>query len=219
MERGSYLVCSGSEAGEYHDCDSFYQLLEDGCIPWTSSDQNFSENYDNICQQYLQLGKISIPQVDYFNIESEEWWQNLTAEVIPLRGDVKSAPDMYPQANEEREKLVKGKLLGEIDFLSVEPNIDAAYRNIHRRYLFIIGMVEEWEEDACEVWDEFVFSPVLLADFDQDGVGELLLSGGRYRYSFDCLNSLGSGNFVGAYFDVLVNKDSPAGEQQVVPYP
>ena len=52
----------------------------------------------------------------------------------------------------------------------------------------------------------FYLNAVLLADFDGDGVAELLVKGSRAYQSESCL--LGSGNSLGGGFSVLINKDS-----------
>ena len=92
-----------------------------------------------------------------------------------------------------REKLVKGKLLGEIAFSKVSATKES---------LEAILSINKGE--CGEVEDFFKISIEKIADFNSDGIAELLLKGYRVKRSDSC--SLGSGNSLGAGFSVLVQK-------------
>lgn len=196
-KNGGTLYCTDS-AGEttrvYTSCESFNDLRETGCFGDTTLDMKIEYAYRNICSEIETLKNATAVKLDYFNLASNDWWETLPAEVIPMRGGIYS-PTTWQEENLEREKLVSGKLLGEIEFihLAVDQNgLGAVLNSI--------------EEDCGIIEDYFYMRAILLADVDGDGIAELLLNGYRSFQSESC--RLGTANGLGAGFSILVKKDS-----------
>ena len=214
-KNGWALYCHTPDGGEdvaYSDCETFYELKDRGCYGWNTVDINREYSYDSLCQELTFIGQVRESSVDNFNLESPDWWKSLPASVIPGRGGIYSEEGVE-QARIERDELVKGKLLGEIEFVSVNSEYDSSDGLL--RFSGVLS--REVYDDCGSVDDLFFFYPALLADFDSDGIGELLVSGYRNYDSEDCF--LGTGNRLGAFFDILINKDDPSTMPYVVPYP
>lgn len=96
----------------------------------------------------------------------------------------------------EQQELVAGKMLGELPLSEIEAGQGR-----------LATTVETTELYCGEVYNRLEMKATLLADFDRDGVAELLLEGYRVDRSDTC--GLGTGNSLGAAFSVVVKKESP----------
>jgi hypothetical protein len=214
-QAGGTMTCvseSSMEDVEYYDCEAFYDYKELGCYGWNTFDMYREDYYDGLCKLITRLNQANASSLDYFDLRSPDWWKSISAEVIPGRGGIYSKEEAE-EAMRERDALVAGKRLGEIDFLSAE----AFYDGEGGYYCFEGILSSENYVDCGIVYDMFVFCPALIADFDQDGLGEMLISGSRNYESDECF--LGSGNLLGAFFEVILEKDYESGPIEIIPYP
>ncbi len=206
-KNGGSLFCendSGGVSEDYRSCKSFYNLKERECYGRTTLEMNWEYRYADICQEIEALEQASISTIDYFDLESIDWWKTLPAEVIPLRGGIYTQ-ESWEKQNAERENLVTGKLLGDIDFVEVTVELKS-----------FEAILSSEEAECGKIIDYFYLNAVLLADFNRDGVSELLLHGFRAYQSESC--GLGSGNNLGGWFSVIINKDSLSAIPTVVSY-
>ena len=192
-QNGSTLYCEDiSPAGrdKYNSCSSFTSLRKRGCYGYTSYEISREISYAGLCEK-LSVVRQAKPSTDSFiDTESKSWWEKLPAEIIPMSGGVYSN-ESWEIAQDDRKELVSDKLVGQLSFDSVTANMNK-----------VEIVIDAWKEDCGEVQDYFEFSPILLADFDGDGIAELLIGGSRFNRSETC--HLGTGNRFGAGFSVLV---------------
>jgi len=114
--------------------------------------------------------------------------------------------ESWEMAAAKRQKLVVDKLLGVLAFSEIESG--------HGRFA---ATLEITELECGEIHNRLEMAATLLADFDGDGIAELLLEGYRVDRSETC--SLGTGNSLGASFSVLVKKDTPDAQVVVLKVP
>lgn len=213
--KGGGLSCpgdSGWEDKKYSDCISFYALKDIECYGYSTPAIYRERAYDEICNLINLMDQIATSELDSFDLDPDNWWKNLPAEIIPVRGGT-FAPGEFKYEKQIREQLVLNKSLDEIPFTSLGSKYDDNYG-----ILEFVGYLNSEEYESCGiVFDELYISPVLLADFDGDGIGELLLCGYRMYSSDDCL--LGSMNSLNAYFHILINMDSPSDKPIAIQYP
>ncbi|MFN2146031.1 MAG: hypothetical protein ACK2T7_11820, partial [Anaerolineales bacterium] len=139
----------------------------------------------------------------FFDLEEDDWWASIPAEVIPLRGGIYTA-ESAEQDRIEHEELVKGRTLGEMNFVEAT----ASQKGLEA-YLSIR------EIDCGLVIDFFSMNVAMLADLDDDGIAELLVKGYRANRSETCV--LGTGNYLGAEHMAIIDKDSASETPSVMP--
>lgn len=158
-------------------------------------DISMESRYAATCAKVEALVNAETSSKHYFTLESADWWQALPAEVIPMSGGIYS-DESWDVAKQQRDELVAGKELSELSMTEItdEPGHFAA--------------TLELREDECgETRNRIEMRATLLADFDNDGIAELLIEGYRVDRSDTC--SLGSGNSLGAAFSVVLKRASP----------
>lgn len=192
-QNGATLYCediSPAVREEFSSCKSFNSLRERGCYGYTSYEISREINYSDLCDKLNIARQANPSNISFIDIKSDNWWKKLPAEIMPVSGGIYNT-ELWEVAQDDRKKHVSGKLLGQLKFNSVRAS---------RGKVEII--IETWEEGCGEVQDYFEFSPILLADFDGDGISELLLNGSRFKKSETCY--LGTGNMLGAGFSAIV---------------
>lgn len=213
--KGGGLSCpgeSGWEYKEYLDCSTFYELKELECMGYHTPDMYRERSYDLFCKQISHIDQIAKPEALSIELDPDNWWNNLPAEIIPVRGG-SFAPGEYEHEKQIRDNMVIGKRLSEIPFIEAYSNYDSEYG-----YLEFVGYLNSYEYPDCGfVYDEFYIRPELIADFDDDSIGELLLWGYRTYSSENCL--LGSINALDAYFYILIDWDDPSDPPNAIQYP
>jgi hypothetical protein len=194
-KKGGQLYCeygSGGKHEEFNSCKSFLLLQKKGCFGYSTAGISMKIWYSDLCKEIDTLKRAKPATTNYFKINSDDWWKYLPAEVIPMPGGIYN-DSSWEITKVAREKLVKGKLLGEIAFSKVSATKES---------LEAILSIDKGE--CGEVEDFFKISIEKIADFNSDGIAELLLKGYRVKRSDSC--NLGSGNSLGAGFSVLVQK-------------
>ncbi len=182
------------EIVEFNSCDAFFELQEKGCFGHTTLDMNVEHWYMGVCNEIEAFKQASVSAVDYFDLDAPDWWKRLPAEVIPMPSGIYTQ-EAWNEESLEREKKVSGKLFGELDFVDVTVENEG-----------IEVILASQNMDCGEVIDFFYMRPILLADFDNDGIADLLLKGTRRLQSETCL--LGSGNSLGASLSIIVKKST-----------
>jgi len=161
--------------------------------------------YESMCGMMSALASAKDSNLHFFSIESADWWKTLPADLIPMTGGIYSDRS-WEKAVAKRNALVEGKVLGELPFTEV----------VADRGRFAAA-VEVTKSDCGEIRNHLEFSATLLADFDGDGIAELLLEGYRVNKSDNC--PLGTGNSLGASFRVLLKKEKPDAQISVLKVP
>lgn len=205
---GGTLYCkenSKEKRVEFKSCQSFSALKEKGCFGDSTYDMGVESLYSQVCVEIKTIGKAASSKVNYFDLESSEWWKTIPAEVIPMSGGIYN-DESWEIAKIERDELVVGKTLGDLHLSNLTK--DAGVLNT---------IISKSTEECGQINDTLMISVTLLADFDQDGIAELLLKGYRVDSSDSCF--LGSGNSLGSGFSVLVKKVSPEEVPVLLPYP
>jgi ankyrin repeat protein len=209
-EDGGTLNCGGEEGGdnsEYNNCKDFAALKKKGCYGSSMADMKGELSYQNTCQEIDRLKQARPVDKSYFKLNSPDWWKSLPAELIPMRGGLYDNEDDESQAKIALQRLVSRKLLGDIKFENQTV--------INGEIELVLGVSEH---QGCDnVRDVLRFSPVLLADFDHDGIAELLIKGSRMNESKSCF--LGTGNGLGAEFGALLKKAGSTKRPILLPYP
>lgn len=203
---GGRLYCQDKfEEENFKDCKSFNSLKARGCYGETTRDMSVENRYENTCKEIEALQRASTSTIDHFDLKSKDWWRSIPAEVIPMPGGIYT-DKLWEKEKLNREELVKGKLLGQLDFLKLVVGLSS-----------IEAVIGSTKSECGETHDTLRIAAVLLADFDGDGIAELLLQGYRLDDSDSCL--LGSGNSMGAAFSALVKKSNPTSTPIVMNYP
>lgn len=153
-------------------------------------------SYRDTCKEIEMLQGASVTDREYLILEDNDWWKSIPAEVIPMRTGIYSQESRTRQKT-DLDELVDGKILGDIQF-----------EQIHMEPLSIVMILGSEEDDCGLTTDNFHLNAVLLADFDGDGIVELLLHRFRAYQSETC--SLGSGNYLGGWSTIILNKDNPS---------
>lgn len=194
--KGGELLCVSEKSKErikYKSCEQFLNLQEQRCYGDSTLWMSRSLGYRKLCKEMKILRNGQTVTTNFFDLNSSDWWKSLPAEIIPLSAGIYSERTLEAEKS-KLEKMVNGKLL---------KDIKTPKQSVKNGVITLILNIEE--RDLCgEVHDVFEFSPVLLADFDNDGVAELLIKGSRMNTSKTC--HLGSGNYLGASFSVLLKK-------------
>jgi hypothetical protein len=206
--KGGSLFCKskgGGESFKYGNCADFKSLKKKGCYGYTTREMGAEITYEGICDEINAIKRAGPATIDYFNPNAQGWWKSLPAEIIPISGGAYS-DDSYAQAKAERRKLVSGKTLGQLQVKS------QTVKNGQ------IELVLNIDKDECgEIRDTFGFWTVLLADFDNDGISELLIKGFRRYESESCF--LGTANNLGTGFGALLKKTKSANKPVLLLYP
>jgi hypothetical protein len=208
VQSGGVLYCEENSIGkniEFKNCESFTALKKKGCFGYSTYAMSVESRYSMVCGEIDAIKKSSSSKINYFELESSDWWKSIPAEVIPVSGGVYS-DESWKIAKLKRDKLVAGKVLGDLKLV-----------NLSRESGVLNTTLNESTQECGLVNDTFKLSAKLLADFDQDGIAELLLKGYRVDTSDSC--SLGSGNSLGAGFIVLLKKVSLSEAPIVLAYP
>ncbi len=208
VQSGGTLYCGDRENGkhiEFKSCQSYVSLIKQGCFSQSKSEMIFNSSYPEICSEIKALKNASVSKINYFDLNSSDWWEPIPAEVIPMPGGLYT-DSSWEHAELQRNKLVTGKLLRDLKLVN------------DSKELGVLNATLSKVNDECgEIDDTFIISVKLLADFDRDGIAELLLKGSRLNTSVGC--SLGSGNRIGAEFTVLLKKISHNETPIILPYP
>jgi len=205
-QRGGMLYCedSSKRRDAFNSCKSFHSLQKRGCYGSTTYEMGNEINYKRICKKIAAIGKATSSSMHFFNLDSKEWWKSLPASIIPIPGGIYNDQLLEHQKLEDK-KLLSKRLLGKVNYESVTNKSDS-----------VEIILSSSKEDCGVVQDELIMKAVLLADFDGDGISEMLIEGTRADYSETC--HLGSGNRLGAGFSVLVKKNSKDAFPSVFPY-
>jgi len=205
---GGVLFCESKEGGKrekFDSCKHFTVLQDQGCYGLSTPEIGFELWYASNCEEIEAIKQARNVNTNYFELNHPNWWRSLPAEIIPMPGGIYSE-ESWSLEKSELNRLVSGKLLGELKFKSqVVKNGEVEL------------VLSSTKEDCGEIRDVLVFSPVLLADFDNDGVAELLIKGHRNNESESCL--LGTGNSLGAGFAALLKKANSVEKPVIMPYP
>ena len=196
----------GEKWFKYNNCKEFMTLRQQGCYGNSTYDMKVEYRHKNACEEIEAVKQASTVNTNYFILNSKDWWQSLPAEIIPMKGGIYSDKS-WARGKIELDKLVSGKLLGDLNYKNESVNNDMVK--------FILGT--RIFESCGEINDILLFHPVLLADFDEDGIAELLLKGYRADMSESC--PLGSGNSLGADFSALLKKANATERATILPYP
>lgn len=191
---GGQLFCENShnEKIKFSNCPKFQQLQNQGCYGATTYEMAVEMNYVDICAQINLIKNAHSFEQQYFQLDSPHWWQQLPAEIIPMGGGIYSE-ESWNTETLELKKLTKDKLLGELEFQKIA---------VENRSVELI--LSTTPADCGVIKDTFTLSAVLLADFDQDGIAELLIKGDRHKLSQEC--HLGSGNILGGSSTIVLKK-------------
>ena len=208
VQSGGVLYCEENSIGkkiEFKSCESFTALKKKGCFGNSTYAMSVESRYSMVCGEINTIKQASSSKINYFELESSDWWKSIPAEVIPMSGGIYS-DESWNLAKLERDKLVAGKVLGDLKLVNLSRESGVLNINLSKS-----------TQECGLVYDTFKLSAKLLADFDQDGINELLLKGYRVDNSDSC--SLGSGNSLGAGFIVLLKKESISAAPIVLAYP
>ena len=167
---GGNLFCKSENDGKhirFENCKEFSILREQGCFGYTTIEIKQEANYRKLCEEISVVKQGQTVATNYFDLSSPDWWKALPAEIIPMPAGIYS-DESWNIAETELAKLVNGKLLGDI----------VTKKQMVKNGVF--SLILDTDKDECgEILDLLEFSPVLLADFDNDGVAELLIKGFR----------------------------------------
>jgi len=202
---GGSLYCKNESGGtrqNFNSCESFQSLLNKGCFDYSTAGIKMKAGYSKLCEDLKVLNTANPVSTIFFNFNFDYWWKDLPAEIIPMSGGVYS-DDSWEIAKIQREQLVKGKTLGEITFEKVYVTKDA-----------FEAIISVNEDDCGGIRDYFKFSINYIADFNNDEIADLLITGVRLNQSDSC--GLGSGNSLGSSFSVLVQKKSEESKVEVI---
>jgi hypothetical protein len=205
---GGFLYCEKDTEGkriEFKSCQKFSELIHMGCFGNSTYEAGVEIRYSDMCAELQTIKKATSPRLSYFNLKSPSWWKSIPAEVIPMSGGIYS-DEGWMIAKSERESLVAGKTLG-----------DFKLQNMDTKEGGLEVVLSKITQECGIINDTLKFSVALVADFDNDGVAELLLEGYRVDKSDTC--SLGSGNSLGASFSALVKKVNQKAVPIVLSYP
>ncbi len=198
VDGGGELYCETASGGEHQwfdSCASFSDLRERGCSGYTMSDIQFESAYAARCATMEALENAEESAIYYFALDSADWWQAVPAEVIPMSGGVYSE-EGWELARQERDAMVAGKDLGELSMTEVSSELSQFAATLELR-----------EMECGEIRNRIEIRAVVLADFDNDGIADLLVKGNRRDYSESC--RLGSGSSLGGAFTVVLSKTGP----------
>ncbi|WP_186505089.1 hypothetical protein [Neptunicella marina] len=205
-QRGGSLYCEKDEDNhQFKSCEAFNQLKQQGCYGNSTYAMSVELNYERLCNQIDRLKNAKLTKVNYFDLSSPNWWQAIPAEIIPMSGGIYS-DDSWKIAQQNRQKLVSGKQLGELNLSNTSSDTAT------------LELILATDKQACgEINDTFNLSVKLVADFDNDGIAELLLQGYRVDRSDTC--RLGSGNSLGAGFTAMIKKPAENAPIEISPFP
>jgi hypothetical protein len=194
-KKGGQLYCeyeTGDKRESFKSCESFLLLKKKGCYGNSTYEMSIEFGYSDLCKEIEILRKAKPATANYFKIDSDDWWKTLPAEIIPMPGGIYN-DSSWEVAKVARDKLVEGKILGQISFSKVSATKGS-----------LEAVISISKEECGDVEDYFKISTAQVADFNGDGLADLLLKGYRVDRSDSC--NLGSGNSLGAGFSVLVQK-------------
>lgn len=200
-KEGGSLDCNKENrpiSTKYKSCKSFYNLQKNECFGVTTFDMSRESFYKTNCNQIDILKKAKNADKNYFNLNSSDWWKELPASIIPMPGGIYTDKS-WNKGKHLLDKMVKEKLLKDITFESIEVRASGIKA--------VLKSTKNTASDCGKIEDVLTISPVLLADFDEDGIAEIKLEGYRAQNSDTC--PLGSGNFLGARFIKIVKKSNP----------
>lgn len=204
IKEGGYLAC-GEIGGplkivRYENCAEFHSLDDNNCFGDTTAAMVDAQGYDRMCDEVQFLQTARPPTVEYFNVDSPNWWKSIPASITPGALVWTESPETFDRS--AKWELLKNKLLG--DFEKSEGYFD---RGVVRLILDKWKDKEESEGYNCgEHRDLFVMRLGVLADFDGDGVGEVRIHGYQI-YESDCLG--GSMDALLPGFGITLKKASP----------
>ncbi len=195
---GGKLLCEMESSGErywFDSCASFSALRERGCSGETYADIQTETIYAARCAliEAIESGKET--ETDYFGLHSRYWWTEVPAEIIPPSSYAYSE-EGSELARQERDAMVTGKNLGELSITEIvyEPH----------EFNAVLG---QFEIDCGVIKNRFLLRAVTLADFDGDGIMDLLVQGLRARASETC--ELGYANLTDGEITAVLSKMGP----------
>lgn len=203
---GGELFCENKEGEkdiEYHNCREFMLLQEQGCYGFSTHAIGLAIRYESTCDEIKAVRQARVAAKNFFKLDAKDWWQSLPAEIIPLPGGLYE-DEILAREEYKLKNVFAGKLLRDLKF----DNILGSNREVEL-------VLSTTKEECGEIRDVLHFSPVLLADFDNDAIAELLIKGYRTHDSESCL--LGSGNNLGGEFFVLLKKTSSTEKITILP--
>lgn len=205
---GGKLYCeteSGGERHPYNSCESFSALREQGCFGYTTIEISWEIRHEATCAKIKALALATSTPSHYFTLELANWWEPLPAELIPMSGGLRSDAG-WAIEKQKRDELVGGKELRQLPLMEItsEPGHFEA-------------TLELIKGECGETRNRVEINATVLADFDSDGIAELLVEGYRLDRSDTC--SLGTGNSIGASFSVVLKKASPDSQIIVLSIP
>jgi hypothetical protein len=189
---------------DFNNCHSFLALQEKGCYGNSTYDMSKEMTYSNMCAEVRQLKMATQAKVSFFEVDSTDWWKSVPATIIPMSGGIYS-DESWNIAKLERDKLVAEKVLEDLNLVNYSKST-GEFNTVLKSDKYDCGTIN----------DTLTLFAVLLADFDHDGIAELLVKGYRVDRSDTC--SLGSGNSLGASFSVLLKKVSSKALPSILPF-
>ncbi|UAJ72049.1 hypothetical protein IQE94_13175 [Synechocystis sp. PCC 7339] len=191
---GGQLFCKNSpnEKIQFNNCSKFQQLRSQGCYGATTYEIAVEINYVDVCAQIDLMKKAHSFDQQYFQLDSPHWWKQLPAQIIPMRGGIYSE-ESWENETRKPSQLTKDKLLEELEFQKIAVDNQS-----------VELILSATAADCGVINDTFTLSAILLSDFDQDGIAELLIKGDRRNVSQDC--QLGTGNIIGGSSTIVLKK-------------
>jgi hypothetical protein len=160
------------------------------------------QSYSDLCEELKLLKNAKPTPINYFEIKSNNWWKSIPAEIIPVTGGMGT----QQQGDEDKrftDELVKGKILSEIKFLELSSN--------NKNFTAVIS---SYKQNCGEIENYIQISIDQIADFNDDGIADLLLKGKRLERSNSCY--LGSGRSLGGDIFVIVEKKSSTDNSKII---
>ena len=198
IELGGKLYCRAESSGERHwfdSCDSFSALRERGCAGETRADVQFETSYAALCAEMEALKNAEEAETNYFGMHSAYWWTEVPAEVIPISSGMYT-DEVYELVRQERDAMVTGKTLDELAITEITYEI--------HEFTAVLGLLEM---DCGEIRNRLVLRALTLADFDGDGIMDLVVQAHRAGASDTC--QLGYGNSLGGESTTVLSKAGP----------
>lgn len=197
---GGHLMC-GETLMSYNTCDEFRKLQHQDCYGRDTVSMKKELFYEDLCHQIDLLETGEAYQNNFFDLEFENWWAELPAELIPMKGGVQSE-DQFDVLQKELIVLHDKKWLKHISF-----------ERIHSSPLAIEAVLASEPCDGTRIEDTLTITPKVLADFDGDGKADMLVSINRVDRlkSSDAGCWLGTGNSLGGTSFRVLKKTTASG--------
>ena len=189
---------------EYDSCKALRSLQKKGCYGLSTLEIKMELWMSDLCDFRSELLMLRPASSSFFDLDSEDWWREIPAELIPLHGGVYN-DELWDMAVKEHRRLTEGKRIGDIlaSFQRKEGKV-------------IEGLVGQTKEDCGLVFDKVRIEPLVTGDVDGDGARELSLKIVRLRSSSECeLRSLYGSMYTPASATYWIKKTSKQGRMEV----